>query len=297
MIQDWDKLRIFHAVARSGSFTHAGAELNLSQSAVSRQIGELERQLDVSLFQRHARGLVLTEQGEVLQRAVRDMFLRIRNTETQISDSGENPGGPLCITTTLAIGAMWLAPLMPEFHRLYPDITPSLILNDGELDLSLREADVAIRMLPPRLGGNLMRRHLMYINIRPYAHRGYLEEHGRPQSLADLASHDLLGFPQAATAPVENVNWLLEAGMPAGETRRPVLLVNSYQALLSLALNRMGIACLPEYLAQPHAELEAVLPDEKTPRVEVFFLYTEESRNSAKVAAFRDYLLGKVSAV
>lgn len=295
MSLDWDKLRIFHAVAQAGSFTKAGQDLGLSQSAISRQISDLEAKLKISLFHRHARGLVLTEQGEVLQRAARDMFLKLKSVESQITESRENPSGELRVTTTFTLGSTWLVPLLPEFHQMYPDVHLDVILDDRALDLSMREADVALRMLPTPTDSNLIRRHLMYIELKLYAHRAYLERRGRPKSLDDLANHDLLAFPQEAPFPFEEVNWLLEAGTPPGQQRPAVLKVNSYMALLAATQKEMGIASMPNYLAQPHRELEIVLPEIDIPRVEVFFVYTEELRNSVKISAFRDFLLRKSS--
>src|SRR5277367_6558034 len=112
---DWDKLRIFYAVAEAGSFTHAGDALNLSQSAISRQISALEDSLKVVLFHRHARGLILTEQGEVLYHTARDVFSKLAMTEAQLSESRERPQGPLKVTTTVAFGTLWLAPRIREF--------------------------------------------------------------------------------------------------------------------------------------------------------------------------------------
>ena len=114
---DWDKLRVFHAVAEAGSFTHAGETLNLSQSAVSRQISALEESLNVPLFHRHARGLILTEQGELLNRTARDVFTKLAMTEAQLSESRERPRGPLKVTTTVAFGSLWLTPRIREFAK------------------------------------------------------------------------------------------------------------------------------------------------------------------------------------
>ncbi len=146
---DWDKLRVFYVVAETGSFTHAGESLNLSQSAVSRQISGLEDSLDVPLFHRHARGLVLTEQGERLYGSVHEVYAKLAMTEARIRERKESPKGPLRITTTIAFGSVWLTARMAEFLSLYPDIDVSLVLNDTDLDLSMGEADVAIRMTPP----------------------------------------------------------------------------------------------------------------------------------------------------
>jgi DNA-binding transcriptional LysR family regulator len=295
MIADWDRLRVFHVVASAGSFTKAGQELGLSQSAISRQISDLEERMKVTLFHRHARGLVPTEQGEVLQRAVRDVFLKLKSVEAQITESSEHPSGELRVTTTMALGAMWLTPLLAEFRQQYPDITLTLLLDDRELDLTMREADVALRMLPTRTDSSLIRRHLMYIELKLYAHKAYLERRGRPKNLDDLIHHDLLAFPEDGPLPHENVNWLVNADMPAGQHRQAVMRANSYQALLTGALGQMGIASLPNYLAKPYRELEVVLPEVDIPRAEVFFVYTEELRSSVKVGAFRDFVLKKAA--
>ena len=107
---DWDKLRIFHTVADAGSFTHAGHDLGLSQSAVSRQISALEQDLKVPLFHRHARGLILTEQGEVLYRTAHDVFAKLAATRTRLADSKDKPTGELRVTTTVGLGSVWLTP-------------------------------------------------------------------------------------------------------------------------------------------------------------------------------------------
>ena len=127
-IMDWDKLRIFQAVADAGSFTHAGERLNLSQSAVSRQISALEESLNVMLFHRHARGLILTEQGELLYRTARDMSAKLNTAEALLAESKDQPAGPLKITTTVGFGSTWLTPQHARVPRLYPDIDVSLVL-------------------------------------------------------------------------------------------------------------------------------------------------------------------------
>ena len=146
---DWDKLRILHAVAEAGSFTHAGEKLNLSQSAVSRQISALEESLNVPLFHRHARGLILTEQGEVLNRTAKEVFHKLAIAESTLRDSKERPSGPLRINCTIAFGSTWMTLRIREFIELYPDIDVSLLVSNRELDLSMLEADCAVRMTAP----------------------------------------------------------------------------------------------------------------------------------------------------
>src|ERR1700721_3218359 len=121
---DWDKLRLFQAAADSGSFTHAGELMGLSQSAISRQVSALEQDLGTPLFHRHARGLILTEQGELLLGTVQDVVLKLEAVRSRLIDSREKPHGELRVTTTLGLGANWLAPRRGEFAALYPGVKP-----------------------------------------------------------------------------------------------------------------------------------------------------------------------------
>src|ERR1700710_266356 len=185
---DWDKLRVFHSVAEAGSFTHAGDTLNLSQSAVSRQISALEEALQVPLFHRHARGLILTEQGEQMNRTVRDVFAKLAMTEALLTESKEKAAGRLKVTTTTGFGTAWLAPRLPRFLTAHPDISIALILEDSDLDLGMREADVAIRMHPPRQP-DLVQRHLTDIRWQVWGAPEYLKAHGTPEKVEDLDNH------------------------------------------------------------------------------------------------------------
>jgi DNA-binding transcriptional LysR family regulator len=176
---DWDKLRIFHTVADAGSLTHAGDRLNLSQSAVSRQIRALEEALNTTLFHRHARGLILTEQGELLHDATRAMAKRLDAAAARIRDSEEEVFGELRVTTTFAFGSLWLAPRLVKLYEKYPDLKIDLMLEERVLDLPMREADVAIRMKEPSQA-DLIRKKLMSVQMRLFASRSYLERHGTP---------------------------------------------------------------------------------------------------------------------
>ncbi len=291
---DWDKLRVFHAVAEAGSFTHAGEALNLSQSAVSRQISALEESLSVPLFHRHARGLILTEQGELLYSTARDVFAKLAMTEAMLSESKDRPKGPLKVTTTVAFGSAWLTPRIREFLDLYPEIQVSLVVDDSELDLSMREADVAIRMSPPRQP-DLVQRHLMTVRYLVYAAPDYLKRHGMPQKPEDLDKHRIIIYGEDARPPVRNINWLLEAGGRHNYERRPILMVNNVTAILRAVASGLGLAALPDFMAQETSDLIRVLPEVAGPQVEAYFVYPEELRTSKRIAVFRDFLLRKVA--
>ncbi len=240
MAMDWDKLRVFHAVAEAGSFTHAGEALNLSQSAVSRQISALEESLSVPLFHRHARGLILTEQGDLLYRTAREVFGKLAMTESMLTESKDRPRGPLKVTTTVSFGSAWLTPRIREFLDLYPEIQLTVVVDDSELDLSMREADVAIRMTPPRQP-DLVQRHLMSVRYHIYASPEYLKKHGTPKKIDDLNRHRIIVYGEDGRPPVRNINWLIEAGLKPGQERRPILSINNAHAILRAVQSGVGI--------------------------------------------------------
>jgi DNA-binding transcriptional LysR family regulator len=290
---DWDKLRVFHAVAEAGSFTHAGESLNLSQSAVSRQISALEESLNVPLFHRHARGLILTEQGDLLYHTARDVFAKLSMTEAMLTESREHPKGPLKITTTVAFGTTWLTPRAREFLQIYPEIQLSLLLDDTELDLGMREADIAIRMTSPRQP-DLIQRHLMTIRFHVYGHVSYLKRKGVPKTVQELDNHDLIAYPTDMRAPISNINWLLDAGDPPQGTRNPIMRVNNVYAIFKAVESGLGMAALPDYMVEGSRDIVRVLPELNGPKVETYFVYAEELRHSKRIDAFRDFLVRKV---
>ena len=291
---DWDKLRIFHAVAEAGSFTHAGEALNLSQSAVSRQIGTLESGLGVALFHRHARGLILTEQGELLFETTKEVSHKLVMTEAMLGESKERPRGPLKITTTVAFGSIWLTPRMKEFTELYPDITVNLVLDESERDLSMREADVAIRMVPPRQP-DLIQRHLMTMHFHVYASPEYLKKYGMPEKPEDLADHMLIVYGEDMEPPVANVNWLLEAGRKPDDRDRALLKVNNIYGIYRAVQSGVGIASLPDYTIRQASQLVRILPELEGPSYDAYFVYPAELRHSKRIIVFRDYLIRKIA--
>lgn len=289
---DWDKLRIFHAVAEAGSFTHAGEALNLSQSAVSRQISSLEESLNVSLFHRHARGLKLTEQGELLFRTAHDVFAKLAMAEVRIAENRERPEGPLKINTTVAFGSVWLTHRIKEFITLYPDVDVTLVLADNELDLSMREADAAIRMQPPTQP-DLIQRSLMQLHYHLYASSAYIAEMGMPQSAEELDHHRLVVYGRDASPPFADLNWVLNIGASEGP-RRPVLQVNSIYGIFRAVQSGLGIAALPDYISREVGGLVRVLPEIDGPTLDVFFVYPEELRDTKRINVLRDFLISKV---
>ena len=291
---DWDKLRIFHAVAEAGSFTHAGDTLNLSQSAVSRQVSALEDTLRTPLFHRHARGLILTEQGEMLYRTAHEVFGKLAMTAAQLTESKDRPKGPLKITTTIAFGSTWLAPRLREFMEVYPEIDVSLLLSDQQLDLSMREADVAIRLAPPRQA-DLIQRHILTVHMNIYASASYIKKHGMPRTVQDLDKHRIVVYGEDLRPPVPDVNWLLRVGNDSGTLRRPALTINNVYAIMRAVQSGAGLGALPEFMGDGLSDLVQILPDLERPHLDAYFVYPEELRSSKRVQVIRDFLLRKVA--
>ncbi|HRK23783.1 MAG TPA: LysR family transcriptional regulator [Beijerinckiaceae bacterium] len=289
---DWDKVRIFHAAAAAGSLTKAGDVLGLSQSAVSRQVSALEGELKVPLFHRHARGLVLTEQGELLFRAARDLVQKLEQTQAQLMDSRQKPDGLLKVTANVGLGAHWLTPRLEEFIEQYPDIRLEIILTDDELDLAMREADVALRLREP-IQGDLIRRKLFTVHFHAFASPDYLKRYGQPRLPVDLDQHRLLAFGGDIPSYLKNLNWHLTAGRDASGPRVPALTVNSLTSLMRGAQRNAGIAVLPDYLVEPNTGLVQVLASESMPQLECFLVFAEALKGGARVQAFRDFIVAK----
>ncbi len=287
---DWDKLRIFHAVAEAGSFTHAGETLNLSQSAISRQISTLEESLGISLFHRHARGLLLTEQGELLQKAARDIFGKMSMIEGRLLDSKQLPEGPLRITTTEFIGSTWLAPRLNDLREKHPDVQLTLLLDDRILNLGMREADAAIRLYKPE-HPDLIQRQLTTINFHIYGSKAYLEKHGMPEDIKDLKNHTLIAYPENVPVPFSDPNWLFRLAGLDPEDNYNLLMMNSMYAIHRAVEGGTGLATLPDYLAEDNKNIQMVLPQAQPDGVDMYFVYPEERRHSQRIAIFRDFLL------
>lgn len=288
---DWDKLRIFHAVADAGSLTHAGDVLHLSQSAVSRQIRALEDSLGTTLFHRHARGLILTEQGELLFDATRSISSKLETAAARIRDSEEHIYGELKVTTATGFGTLWLVPRLPRLYEKYPDLKIDLMLEERVLDLPMREADVAIRMKEPSQA-DLIRRRLLNIRMRLYATPEYLAASGVPEGLSDLSAHRIIC--QSPTTPQVSAGAILSQSLLA-QGPRSTLMVNNYFGVLQAVLAHVGIGVLPDYLTHDFPDrLRRVIADLESTEVPVFLAFPEELRTSRRVAAFRDFVLEEI---
>ncbi len=291
---DWDKLKSFHAAAEAGSLTGAAELLNLSQSAVSRQISALEGELGVKLFHRHTRGLLPTEPGRVLFEAAKEVAARITLAESNLQDLRDEPSGALRVTAPTAFGALWLAPRLQRFNAAYPQIALRLLLSDHELDVANLEADIAIRPWPAKQN-DLVQRKLMEVDQHLYGSEAYFDRYGEPDALDQLDDHHFVAYGPRHLAPIPNLNWALSIGRKPGEGARDVVIeVSTIAGMAKTVEAGLGLAGLPDYVAREDENLIRVLPDVLGPPFEVFMLYPEELRGSRRVGAFSDFLTGEV---
>lgn len=290
---DWDKLRIFHMVAKAGSFTHAGETLNLSQSAVSRHISSFEEDLGIPLFHRHARGLILTEQGELLFQTSTDIFTKMMAIEGQLSDARDTTEGELSVTMPEFIGTSWLGSHIGKFHTQHPEIELSLLLDDRIFNLGLREADVAVRLYKPEQS-ELVQSHLASISFVPCASKDYLSKNDTPKKLDDLKKHSLIGYPDQALVPYKNPNSLFEQAGISVTKNRNMILMNSISTIRQAIRAGAGIGVLPRFMADSLPDIVTILPSTKISPVDMYFVYPEDRRHSKRIAIFRDFLVNLV---
>lgn len=249
--------------------------------------------MGIALFHRHARGLVLSEQGEILMRAVSEMVTKLQQTEITLAEATLRPKGPFKVTVPATFGTLWLSAQMKEYTDLYPDIAVTLICEDRELDLTIREADAAIRFHPAR-HPDLVQVPIMRLRNSLYASNDYVRQHGLPKSIADLAKHKLLGFDgTVSTMPFPEVNWLFE--LPATKGLTPFFKVNSLIAMRTAVKQGMGIAALPDYLVHRTRHISRILPDVEGPMTDAWYVYPVELKNSKRIAVFRQFITQKIS--
>ncbi|MBV9755293.1 MAG: LysR family transcriptional regulator [Hyphomicrobiales bacterium] len=289
---DWDRLRIFCAAAEVGSFTHAGDMLELSQSAVSRQIAALEEEVGVPLFHRHARGLILTEPGETLFRTALEMKLKIETARARLVDTREKPNGQLRITTTIGLGTYWLTPRLGEFLDNFPDIRVELLLIDEELDLAMRQADVAIRLRLP-VQSDLVQRRLFTVHFHAYASAEYVKRHGMPKTPEELDAHRIVAYGGSAANYLLETSVLPTLGRDPRQPRSVALTVSNVSSVKRAVECGFGVGILPDYLVVQNSNLVRVLTESEMPSLDTYFVYPEELRNVARVQVFRDFMIQK----
>ena len=289
---DWDKLKIFHNVALDLNISEAAHKMNISHSSISRQISALERDLKVSLFKRHARGLTLTEQGKILFKTAHDIFGKIALTEAKLTESKEKPTGPLTIAATVAFGTTWLAPRIEKFTNSYPDIDVSIIIENKYTDLAQGEADVALRLTEPTQM-DLIRFPLYEFQFKIYSSPEYIEKFGIPKDVSELPNHKIVAFGDSVEPSIPDVNCILDL-LPKNKKVKTLFNSKLYGVLRAKG-GGAGIGALPEYMRISNNNLVPILPNADTPKTIIYFTYPPELKGSKKIEALRDFLVREVN--
>ena len=194
----------------------------------------------------------------------------------------------------VSFGTTWLTPRIKEFMDLHPDIEIELIFDDNELDLSTREADVAIRMRRPKQL-NLIQKKFVDFNYHIYGSNDYLQKNGYPKTLKDLDKHKFITYGKGAPSPVYNPDWVLKHGVKDGKKRKSTMKVNSVYGLLLAVQSGVGLAALPDYIAHNVSNIIKVLPEESGKPTETHFVYPSSLKNNARLMAFRNFIFTKVN--
>lgn len=279
----WDRLQILHAVAESGSLTRAAELLRVSQPTISRQIAALEREAGRRLLLRGPTGVTLTPAAEQLL-ADLELMNRAASSVARQLDRSAGPAGRVRITATEGLATAWLAARLAGIGARFPGIGLDLLVENAPLDLTRREADIAVRLFEPR-EPDLTGRMVAEFGLGLYAGAGYLERHGAPASLAKLADHPLIGFPDRAHFFWQH-RWLTEQAPAAPQRLRS----NSLLAHAAAAEAGLGIALVGHVVARLFPGLRQVLPQAAIPRMPVWLVAHAEQRRSQPVAPVFDAL-------
>ncbi|MBA3814867.1 MAG: LysR family transcriptional regulator [Alphaproteobacteria bacterium] len=288
---DWEKAKNFYYVAKCGSFASAARFLNISQSALSRQVIYLEQQLGCPLFSRHSGGVKLTRKGKELTSIVETTFLSFkgftRNTFVTIDEGKKRK---IRISTTHAVASYILSKLIFAYSKGHPEFVFELISDDHLIDIVLNDVDIAIRPYDSETKG-IQQDHLFTLEKKLYASPQYLKEYGEPQTIEELKRHHLIAFGHPEVHPYADVNWILRLGMPAGELHEPVFTSNSVECMIEAAKNGMGvIGSYEEFNILRTARLKNILPDIKDKKIQWYFVYPNYLKKDMKVIELKDYL-------
>ncbi|WP_028116847.1 LysR family transcriptional regulator [Ferrimonas senticii] len=286
-----DDLVLVLAVADSGGFSNAAAQLDLQVAKVSRAVSRVEQQLQTSLFNRTTRQVTLTEEGRRFIEAVRVGLNQLEQAELSLLAPDSPPAGRLRVDAATPFVLHQLVPLVAEFSQCYPDIELQLSSNEGFVDLLEQRTDVAIR-IGALADSSLTARALGRSPLLLVAAPAYLQRYGQPQTAADLSGHQLLGF---SGNRVLN-RWPLRSNGQSGLEITPTLSCTNGEAVRQLALAGNGIACLSGFMVQADiaaGRLQSLLQADYCPdgdREQVNAVYYKASAVSRRVHAFLDFI-------
>ena len=298
---DWEKAKTFYYVAKCGTFTKAAEFLNISQSAVSRQVIYLEQHLGCSLFARHNGGLKLTRKGEELMEIIATTFVGLqgftRNTHLQINNGKKQK---IRIATTCSLAPYLLNEFILDYNKDHPHLMFELIGDDRLIDIILNDVDIAIRPIDLKgqeflKGQDVQQEYLFTLEKKLYASPEYLEKHGEPQTVEDLKNHRLIGYSHPQEHPYSEVNWILKLGLPNGQLHQPIFASNSIECAIQAAEKGIGIVSnYDEYSIIKKSKLKNILPDVRCTKLKEYFIYQNYLKGNEEIMNLKMYLQNKI---
>lgn len=275
---NWDDLRIFLAVARSGQILGAAKRLGLNHTTVARRLSALETALSTTLLTRRTNGSTLTQAGEELLLAAERMETEMLAARAQVGNADVAISGTVRIGAPDGFGVNYLAPRLARLTQKYPDLTIQLVPVPRSFSLSRREADIAITVERPEQG-RLIARRLVDYTLALFAHRSYLEAHGTPQTIEELSNHRLIGYVEDLV-----VNPSLAYASEISRDWKPDFEVSSTLGQMEAVRAGGGIGILHSFIARADPDLVPVLPERVIKRA-YWLTYHESARTLRRVTA------------
>lgn len=288
-------MRVFTSVVETGSFSRAADQLHLSTTATSRHVAELEKHLGAQLLQRSTRRLSLTEIGANYYDRCRVILADVEEAEAQATTQESQPRGVLRLSLPHSFGLRYIAPLIPEFCRRYPELHIELSFSDEKVDLIEEGIDMAVR-ITSELKTTLVARKLATTGFVCCASPAYLSHHGTPQHPEDLQQHNCLLY---SYSPTGNTWSFLAQGKTLEVQVKGNIRANSGDMNRLAAINGLGLTILPSFMVCDElrsGKLQQVLADYPLPDKHIFAVYLPSARRSARVRAMTEFLweaLGK----
>lgn len=294
-LPDFEGLAMFAKVAEERSYAAAARSMGVSVATVSRTVARLEDRLGGRLFNRSSRRLALTDLGHSLAERAGRIYADAEEAENIAREASTRPRGVVRLAAPMSFGLRWVAPLLPDFFRLYPDVSVDLHLSDAKVDLIGDGFDAALRIAVLE-DSSLVARLISPVQRYVLAAPSYIARYGRPQHPDDLAAHHCLGYAFRAQRDVWHfINGKGEAASvaPTGPLR-----VTNADALLPTLLAGCAIAELPEFIAAEHVAsgaLQIILPDWKMALGGLYFVTPTARSRAAKITVLSDFLLKRLS--
>ena len=295
---NWEKARSFYIVAKMGSFSKAAVFLHASQSALSRQVLELEKALDTRLFIRIARGVRLTRKGEELYAIIESTFSDLKGFTHNIhAETNQGKKRKIRISTTHAITSYILDTHILAYLEEHPHLVFELVSEDHMIDILLNDVDIAIRPFDPK-ARNVQQKLLFTLEKKLFASQSYIDKYGEPETEAELKNHRMIAHAHPEENPYSDLQWILKLGMPKDEQHEPVFTSNSLEIAVEAAKKGIGIiGCYEEMRIIKESNLKNIVPHVKDKKIECYFIYPDHLQEDKEILNLRNYLENHISKI